>query len=143
MSVSTVNFIVVDDWIYFENKDRNFDLYYAQDISSRFNIYRMKADGSHVGALAEGSLKMYAEQGPYLYYASGDHRLFRMDTEGQYKTEMYHGEKDWHWINRIGESLYLLDWNTDESSRLYHIHFEGEELERFGSYKNREDQSPE
>lgn len=132
VNISTTNFLVFDDWIYFENENELFDSRNRMKNPDGLNIYRMQLDGSNLEALAKGSINLYVEEGPYIFYTTpNENRLFRMDVDGSNKTEVYYGEKEWSWINHIGDDLYLLDWNSDETAVLYQTNIYGSDLKNF------------
>src|SRR5690625_518097 len=133
VKISATNFLVFDDWIYFENEDRLFNSRFGDQ--STFNIYRMKLDGSKLQDLAEGKLETYDETSNYIYFSSekfdGGDTLYSMNPDGSNKVQLYQGDKEWNWINIAEDCLYLLDWTPEEQTFLYHLERGDGELKQF------------
>ncbi|MEC5425755.1 DUF5050 domain-containing protein [Virgibacillus sp. C22-A2] len=120
IEISSTEFIVIDDWIYFENRDDMFGIRYTEDAST--NIFRLSLVDGRVEALAKGDLHIIDDKAGYIYYstlAPKESVLYRMNLNGENKMELYRGNKDWNWINIIDETLFLLDWGADKPSRVY------------------------
>ncbi len=128
IAISTTNFLVDREWIYFENRDDTlFYSLYAEDSST--NIFRLSLVDGSVEGLAEGRLHLIDKSSEYLYFSSNENpALFRMNIDGSNPTEIYRGEKNWNWINIIDDTLYLLDWNTDDHTYLYRFNPDKEDL---------------
>lgn len=134
VEISTTNFFVSDDWIYFENEDKHFNIRTGAEPS--FNIFRMKIDGSKLEGLAEGKLENYDESNNHIYFSSekfdSGEILYKMNTDGSNKVQLYQGNKEWNWINVAEDGLYLMDWNPEEQTFLYYLDPGGDgELKKF------------
>lgn len=133
INISTTEFIVIDDWIYFENRDTNFVNFHLPKDKSH-NIFRMKLDGTQVESLVNGRLNNYLPSGPYVIYTSESRdQLLRMDLDGSNKTVLYNGDKTWDWVNQIDHQLYLIDWNSDGVTNVYYYDSENRDLKKIGN----------
>lgn len=133
MKISSTNFHVVDDWIYFETINDRFKLRYAED--DQTNIFRLSLVDGNAEPLANGKLHIIDHEEGYIYFSKSTPQesvLLKMALDGNNQTELYKGKKSWSWINIIDGTLYLLDWNTNARTELYR--YDPEEKDLFSVY---------
>jgi len=104
INISTTNFIVVNDWIYFENRSDEFSSFYPPESQSDHVgdiIYRMKLDGTKVEALEKGSLH-YSKDEKHIFFSSKTidwtSHLYRMNLDGSNQIKIHTGDKHWSFI---------------------------------------------
>ncbi|MFA1822920.1 DUF5050 domain-containing protein [Virgibacillus oceani] len=118
--ISTTNILIIDDWIYFESNDDQFNIRYGEGRSP--SIFRLSLVNDNVEKLAVGSLHNIEGTTGYVYFSKPSHKesgLFKMNLDGSNQTEIYRGEKSWSWINIIDDDVYLLDWGAGDPTHLY------------------------
>jgi len=118
--ISSTNFLIADDWVYFESNYDRFNIHYGEGNSA--NIFRLSLVDGSVETLEKGNLHNVDIASGYVYFSKqspNESTLFKMNLDGSNKTEIYRGEKNWSWINIIDEDVYLLDWRIEDSTHLY------------------------
>ncbi|WP_096187195.1 DUF5050 domain-containing protein [Evansella halocellulosilytica] len=136
LNVSARGYMIINDWIYFENDDRLFASYYRSENWSD-NIYRMKLDGSEIEPIAQGRLGNFNESEQVIYYYTEDRnhrRLYQMKLDGSNQTMLYEGELKWTWINVVDDIPYIMvNWGTStpEPTELYYFDAEKGDMKQF------------
>lgn len=119
INISTTNFIVAHEWIYFENRDDNFSSFHPTD-NQNDNIYQMKVDGTNVQAIGNGWIHNYLQEDRNLIFSTAEiEELMIMERDGTNQNVLYDGDKRWSWVNVINEELYLIDWDPEGDTKVY------------------------
>ncbi len=128
---SVDHFIVADGWIYLEH------LKFEKYKTNHPKIFRVKIDGSEYEYLADGNLRGYYKDGPYILYTkteSGPTKLYRLDIDGSSEELILEDNILIFDINIIDDKIYILDWDLEDfTSDLYETDITGENYRRITS----------
>ena len=130
--VSTTQFIVNNEWIYFNNSNYKGDGEGVGAVDGNKSICRIRVDGSEFETLVMGNVtNIYSNSdAEYLLYIDKD-GLYAMNLDNREVRRILNEKVDW--VNVIDQTVYALDWrNEEKNSVIYRINMQNNSVTKLG-----------